>query len=126
MPATQYSPGPALQDMSLMCGGGGYTFADTLTAAAGGGQANALPLTKALNRITTVATTADSVALPQAFGGQCISVVNSGANAMQIFAAMGSSDTINGTAGSTGISLAANKAIEFKSFVGRWFGVLSA
>ena len=127
MPVTQYSPGPGLQDMSLMCGGGGYTFANTLTATAGGGRPNALPLTAAMNRVTTVATAADSVALPAAVGGQQLLIVNAAAsNAMQVFAAVGTSDTINGVAAATGISVAAGKALELVSFPGAWHGVLSA
>lgn len=128
MAATQYSIGPALQDMGLITGGGGFTCVDGLTAHAGGGQANALALTAAINRVATVATAADSVALPPAVGGQIVIVSNSAAsNAMQVFAANGTSDTINATAGSTGISVAAGKGIIFFSAVaGRWHGVLSA
>ena len=37
---------------------------DNIVAHAGGGQANATPLTALMNRVTTVATAADSVALP--------------------------------------------------------------
>jgi hypothetical protein len=77
--------------------------------------------------VTTVATAADSVQLPPAYGGQEITVANAAAsNAMQIFAAVGTSDTINGVAAATGISLAAGKTMQLLSFPGSWYGVLSA
>lgn len=128
MAATQYGVGVGLQDMGLITGGGGYTCQDGLVALAGGGQTGATPLNKAINRVATVATAADSVSLPAAVGGQVVYVSNSAAsNAMQVFAASGTTDTINGTAGSTGISVAAGKGIIFFSAVaGRWHGVLSA
>ena len=127
MPVTQYSAGPQLFDPGLITGGGGYTYAAGLTATAGGGRANALPLTAGINRVSTVATAADSVALPPAYGGQVVIVVNAAAtNAMQVFAAVGTSDTINGVAAATGISLAAGKADSFVSVPGAWYGNLSA
>jgi hypothetical protein len=127
MPVTQYGVGPGLQDMSLMANGGGYTYANNLTARAGGGQANATQLTACLNRVTVVATAADSVQLPQAVGGQAITVINAGGgNSLQMFGQSGLTDTINGTAGSTGIAIASGKSIELFSFPGAWHGVLSA
>lgn len=126
MATAQYTVGPQLFDPGLMTGGGGYTYVNSLTAHAGGGQAAALLLTACLNRITTVGTAADSVALPLAIGGQCITVINAGANSLQIFANPAGTDTINATAGSTGIALAAGKTIELMSFPGAWHGVLSA
>lgn len=123
---TQYGVGPQLFDPGLMTNGGGYTFANNLTAHAGGGQASALPLTTSQSRVTTVGTAADSVSLPLAVGGQAITVINAGSNAMQIFASPSGTDTINSTAGSTGISLAAGKTIELISFPGAWHGILSA
>ena len=75
---------------------------DNLTAHAGGGQASALALTSELNRVTTVATANDSVALPASAAGLSIVVVNSGANPMQVFGA--GTDTINNVATATGVS----------------------
>ena len=60
-----------------------------LTAHAGGGQGSALALTSDINRVTTVATAADSVKLPPALPGLEIVVINDGASAMDIFPASG-------------------------------------
>jgi len=122
-----YPSGPALIDMSLIAGGGGHSATTNITARAGGGQATATPLTAGINRIAVCATAGDSVALPRSVGGQIISVYNGGAAAMQVFAAVGTSDTINSVAGSTGVSLAAAKGALFcSSAPGSWFWNLSA
>jgi len=84
-----------------------------ITATAGGGQATAYQLAAQGSRIDTVASAADSVALPKigatpgipgALGFLCV-VYNAGANACQVFGK--TPDTINGVATGTGISLAA-------------------
>lgn len=75
---------------------------DTITAHAGGGQASATPLTKELNRLTTVATTGDSVLLPPSAAGLTIIVINHGANPAQVFGS--GSDTIDDQAAATGVS----------------------
>ena len=80
---------------------------DIVTAHAGGGQALAVAITATFTNVSVVATAADSVALPLAVAGQLVFVRNSSANSMQVFAANGSTDTINGTAGSTGVAHAA-------------------
>lgn len=114
-------------NFALLSNGGGLTYTDNITAFAGGGRTSAVPLTTNLNRVTTVGTAADSVALPAAVGGQSITIINAAAtNAMQVFAAVNTSDTINGVAAATGISVAAGKTIELVSFVGAWHGILSA
>jgi hypothetical protein len=126
-PTSQYPPGPQLFDPSIIAAGGGHSPADGIVAHAGGGQAAATPLRASISRITTCATAADSVCLPRSAGGQFIVVMNAGAAACQVFAAPGSSDTINGVAGSTGVSLAAAKSAAFSSpAVGVWFWNLSA
>jgi hypothetical protein len=103
------------------------SYTDGITAHAGGGQASAVPLTSMINRVTTVATAADSVALPLAAPGMDITVINAGANAMQVFAQNGSSDTIDGTAGSTGYSQAAGKSVQYLSTAaGAWHKIVSA
>src|SRR6266404_8115363 len=76
--------------------------ADSITAFATGGQTNATPLGAELNRVTTVATAADSVKLPASQAGLTIIVENAGASAMQVFGA--GTDTVNGVATATGVS----------------------
>ena len=122
-----YSSGPQLFDPGLYAGGGGHSYVDGLTAAPGGTQAVALPLTQSINRITTSRTAGDSVALPLAVGGQIIVVRNAaGANAIRVYGAMGSSDLINAQPGSTGLAVAALQTAMFISTPGRWFSILSA
>lgn len=96
-----------------------------LTALAGGGRPNAPQLTIGSNSVTTVASGSDSVVLPKAIPGAVVFVANAGANAMQVFG--NGSDTINGTAGSTGISVASAKRIMFVAVAGGvWFSLLGA
>ena len=83
-----------------------------ITALAGGGLSASTPvLTLGANEVTTVASSGDSVVLPKAVLGAVIFVANAGANSMQVFA--NGSDTINGTAGATGVSYAAAKRVMF-------------
>jgi hypothetical protein len=75
---------------------------DSLVALAGGGQTGATQLAIGVNRVATVVTAADSVALPVAASGIACVVINDAANAMQVFGR--GTDTVNGIAAATGIS----------------------
>jgi hypothetical protein len=57
-----------------------------ITALAGGGVVNATQLSAYINEVTTVATTNDSVKLQPAVAGMEVTVVNSGANALRVYA----------------------------------------
>ena len=71
-----------------------------LTARAGGGQANALPLQATYNEIDTVATGNDSVMLPVAIPGLSIYINNAAAaNSLQVFGQV--QNPQNGNAGDT-------------------------
>lgn len=85
--------------------------ASGLTAAAGGTQAAALALTAEVNRVTTVATAADSVKLPPSAPGLTILVINQGANPMQVFGA--GTDTIDAVATATGVSQMPNSVVMY-------------
>lgn len=131
MPVTQYERGQGLHGMGLITGEAGYgsaghVFQTGLTALAGGGQTGATLLNKAMNIVSTVATGADSVQLPVAYGGQVVYVANAGANSMQVFGNQNATDTINGTAGATGVAVASTKNATFWSVAGAWRMVLSA
>ncbi len=80
---------------------------DSITARAGGGKgsATALSATVNLHRISVCATAGDSVLMPAALAGQAHFLRNDGVAASQVFGA--GSDTINGVATGTGVSLAA-------------------
>lgn len=99
---------------------------DNLTAHAGGGQAAALLLAKVVNRVSTVATAADSVKLPASSPGMQITIINDAAvNSMQVFGT--NPDTINNVATGTGVAQAAGKtAIYSCPVAGKWYRVLSA
>lgn len=75
--------------------------------AAGTTRADALQLAKEVNNITTAAAST-GVILPTGVVGMQITVYNNGANSVQVYA--GGSETINGTAGSTGVALANAKS----------------
>lgn len=97
-----------------------------LTAHSGGGQGSALALTKAINRITTVAASGDSVKLPAATAGHSVVVINAAAaNPMDCFPASG--EAINALAANTALSIVANKTvIFFCAIAGIWNSVATA
>lgn len=76
---------------------------DSLTAFATGGQTNATALSSTVtnHRVSTVATTGDSVKLPAATVGQVHYVRNDGATPMQVFGQ--ATETIDGVASATGV-----------------------
>lgn len=101
------------------------TVTTGITAFAGGGQTSATQLTTAINRITTCATGADSVRLPQAIKGACVFVANDGAASCTVYGY--GTDTINGVATATGVALAnAKKGIYVCYADGAWLLHLSA
>lgn len=106
-------------------GVGTVPTASGIVARAGGGQASATQLSNRINSVDTVATAADSVKLPASAVGQTITVVNTTANACQVFGT--SPDTINAAATATGVSLPAGKVAEFVcATAGNWRMNLSA
>jgi hypothetical protein len=102
------------------------SFQNAITAFAGGGQGSAVQLTRSINRVTTVATAADSVKLPAATAGLSITVINAAAaNAMNVFPATG--EAINALSANTALSVVANKTITFFCAVdGTWNSQLTA
>jgi hypothetical protein len=101
-------------------GGGFSTFATSVITASGTHtQGGATPITT-MNVGVNVGGAADSVLLPTAVVGLEVTIVNlSGTNAMQVYAS--GSDTINGTAGSTGVSQALNAVTIYFCFqAGKW------
>jgi hypothetical protein len=96
---------------------------DSITAHAGGTQAAARALTCQHNRLTTVATTADSVLLPPSDVGMEVTIANDGANAAQVFGA--GTDTIDGVATATGVPLSATKRALFICLTkGKWISLM--
>lgn len=93
IPSRQLISGEHINNISDMLTG----FSGGLTALAGGGLSGLTPIfNSAFNEVTTVVTAADSFALPVAKVGLCITVTNSGAASMTVFAQ--GTDTISGGA----------------------------
>jgi len=97
-----------------------------IVALAGGALSAATPvLVLGSNEVVTVASGADSVVLPKAVAGNVVFVTNAGASSMQVFG--NGSDTINGTAGATGVAQANGlSALYVASDNGQWYRILSA
>lgn len=102
------------------------SYTNAITAKAGGGQSASTPLTTVLNRVTTVATAADSVTLPVAVPGMQITVANAAAtNSMNVFPNTG--DAINALAANAAFAVAAGKTATFyTTAAGFWHSILSA
>lgn len=98
-----------------------------LTALAGGGQAGATELrVQAINRVTTVATAADSTLLPYARKGSVCIVKNAAAaNSMNVFPRVG--QAVNALAADAAYAMAANKMALFACGVeGTWDASVTA
>ncbi len=100
-----------------------------LTAFAGGGQASALALdaTESIHNVTTVGSAADSVKLPAATGSGAFHWVknSAAANSLQLFGQ--ATETIDGVASATGVSVAAGKSrICVDIAAGLWVSILGA
>lgn len=91
----------------------------TQTAVASSATAQMNP---GLNNILTCANASDGVALPDAVAGSLVHFFNAGAQTCKVFGKAGTSDTINGTAGATGVTgPGANKmGIAMCTFNGLW------
>lgn len=102
------------------------SYANALTARAGGGQALGTPITTMLTRFTIVATAADSTTLPLSIPGMNITIANAAAaNSMNIFPDVGGQ--INALSVNAAFALAAGKTATFYCTVGlQWHAILSA
>jgi len=95
------------------------SYQNGVTAVAGGGQSTKPNIIATVTRVTTVATTADSVTLPQAAPGLRYKVINKGANSLNVFPFAG--DLINALSVNAAFALAATKSVELISVVaGTW------
>lgn len=125
---TQFAPGFALQDgtkLQALVELRNLNASGALTAQADGTRANATPLLNGLNELGTVAGAADSALLPLAEPGSMVFVANAGAQNAQIFAR--GDDTINGTAGATGVAQNVGVSALYVCIVaGSWRRLLSA
>jgi hypothetical protein len=131
----QGNAGFALVDNQWLLGvasGQNATYQSGITAHAGGTQAAclALPANIALFEVDTVASNGDSVCLPFAIAGNTgIQIANAGTQSLSIYGQAANNisvspavpDTINGTAGSSAYTLAANNNVDcFAAVNGKW------
>lgn len=111
--------------LAYMYGIGTMSYANGITALAGGGRTGAPTVSEFLTSVDTVTSGNDSIQLPAALPGSVFVIQNNTATSMQVFA--NGSDTINGTAGATGVAQAGNKgAVYWCPKKGVWFRILSA
>ena len=109
-------PGPRLidgQNVLDLFNMNGFSAKPSLVATAGGAQASSLQLTSGLNEVVTVASSNDSSQLPAAKAGSVVFLRNEGANTMRVYGREGTSDTINGTIGTTAVTLASTACLMF-------------
>jgi hypothetical protein len=91
-----------------------------LAALVGGGQAGATQLKIGMNKVITVTSLHDSVALPAATAGASVQVQNAGASGMDIYP-LGASDVIQGLPVTVSMLVAAGTTLEFRCIVaGTW------
>lgn len=89
-------------------------------AAAGTSQATATPTNSTVVTVATVGV-GTGVNLPQSSVGLQTTIINTGANPLQVYAFQGSADTINGAAAASGISLLPGTTATFScTAVGQW------
>lgn len=117
--------GDALQKLAGLIG----STQNNITAQADGTKANATPITAVKARVATSAGAADSVLLPPGYPGLEITILNAGANSIQVFGS--GSDTINGVATATGVTQnngvsAIYTCYDVVAGVGLWGRTLSA
>jgi len=104
---------PNIVDDSIMLGGN-----PTVTAFAGGGQANATILTALFSTVTVCASAGDSIRLPDAGAGRWVGVVNATPNACNIFPAAGSQIDVLGV--NNPLSIASGERFLFASTGTNW------
>lgn len=129
------APGIRMGDISkvqsAIAGLGGANSQNSITAAttqtAAGASATA-QLIAGINEVEVCANASDSIALPSALAGSVVIYKNNGAQTCKLFGKSGSSDTINGTAGATGITgaAAAKTGIAYCAENGKWQHGVSA
>lgn len=96
-----------------------FSSQSSMVALASGGITGATPVAATISNFSTVANNNDSAVLPVAKAGAVYLVSNNGAHALQMFG--NGTDTIDGTAGATGISMPAGQDLIFVCCaLGQW------
>ena len=123
---TPFQSGPRLVDGDALNKNFAYplsAFKGSITALAGGGRAGSPVLTEILSQVDTTASNNDSVQLPAAMPGMEGALANAGASTLKVYA--NGSDTINGTAGATGVTMTTGQnALLFCAEKGKWRAII--
>lgn len=120
-PGRQLVPGDDINSLS----GAIFSAQSGLTALSGGGRTGAVVLAYANNQFATVAADNDSCVLPPSYAGLEVFVENDGAHSLQVFG--NGTDTINGTAGATGVALTSGSTAMYRCIVaGKWLRFVSS
>lgn len=91
-----------------------FSWEDDVVAKAGGGQANAYPITCATTRVITVASSNDSLKLPSQAanaGGEFTVINDAASNALQVFPDVGGK--IDKAAANAAVTLSAGNRVTF-------------
>lgn len=110
-----------------LANGQNRSYVNGITAHAGGTKAAALQLPAAVSliQVATVASSGDSVLLPQALAGTEFRLANSGANTLYAYGR--GTDTVNDVATATEYQLATEtSALFFCAIDGQWKAIKSA
>ena len=120
---SRFGPGYRLHDgnaMDTVAATPQWQQSPAITAVAGALSSSTPVLTNGINVVSTTPSTG-GVTLPAGILGAVIHVRNSGSNSLTVFAQ--GSDTIDGTAGLTGVTLAAGKSALFFGYATTGKGV---
>lgn len=100
---------------------------NAITATAAGTQANSYQLTKAISRVTVVATAGDGVKAPPAVAGASFALINDDSKDYLTVFGFNAADTVGGVLGSTGLVHPSGKVALYVCAVdGVWSRNLSA
>lgn len=96
---------------------------DTITATAGGGQANAFQLSANTSRVSVCVTNADSVKLPDVskFSGGSLTIINDGAANLSVFPKETTVVQIDAAGVATAVTITAGRRSDFYAVNGQWF-----
>lgn len=118
-PGYRLPDGSQINDLVSRALQGGIQRENAIIAFAGGGKTSATQLSNSLNRVTTCASSGDSVLLPKAIAGSLVIVMNEGARTLAMYGK--GNDTIDGTVTASPTYLAAGDEIWLACVVsGTW------
>jgi hypothetical protein len=102
--------------------GTAHRVSASITASTTQTQAAAVQLVAGTNHVSVCANANDAVKLPAARAGSVVTVINRGANTLQVFPAESASDKIDDGAADASVTIATNKVATFSAIDGTdWY-----